>query len=53
MLGIEIPVNFDSPYKAVNIIDFWKRWHITLNRFFTKYVYIPLGGNRRGRPECT
>lgn len=48
MLGIEIPVNFDSPYKAVNIIDFWKRWHITLNRFFTKYVYIPLGGNRRG-----
>ena len=48
MLGIEIPVNFDSPYKAVNIIDFWKRWHITLDRFFTKYVYIPLGGNRRG-----
>lgn len=48
MLGIEIPVNFDSPYKAVNIIDFWKRWHITLNRFFMKYVYIPLGGNRRG-----
>lgn len=48
MLGIEIPVNFDSPYKAVNIVDFWKRWHITLNRFFTKYVYIPLGGNRRG-----
>lgn len=49
MLGIEIPLNFNSPYKAVNIIDFWKRWHITLNRFFTKYVYIPLGGNRRGR----
>jgi D-alanyl-lipoteichoic acid acyltransferase DltB (MBOAT superfamily) len=48
MLGIEIPVNFNSPYKAVNIIDFWKRWHITLNRFFTKYVYIPLGGNRKG-----
>ncbi len=48
MLGIEIPVNFDSPYKATNIIDFWKRWHITLNRFFTKYVYIPLGGNRKG-----
>ena len=48
MLGMEIPVNFDSPYKAVNIIDFWKRWHITLNRFFTKYVYIPLGGNRKG-----
>lgn len=49
MLGIEIPVNFNSPYKATNIVDFWKRWHITLNRFFTKYVYIPLGGNRRGQ----
>lgn len=49
MLGIEIPVNFDSPYKASNIVDFWKRWHITLNRFFTRYVYIPLGGNRRGQ----
>lgn len=48
MLGLEIPANFDSPYKAVNIIDFWKRWHITLNRFFTKYVYIPLGGSRAG-----
>lgn len=48
MLGVEIPVNFNSPYKATNIIDFWKRWHITLNRFFTKYVYIPLGGNRKG-----
>lgn len=49
MLGIEIPVNFNSPYQAVNIVDFWKRWHITLNRFFTKYVYIPLGGNRKGQ----
>lgn len=48
MLGVEIPVNFNSPYKATNIVDFWKRWHITLNRFFTKYVYIPLGGNRKG-----
>lgn len=48
MLGIEIPKNFESPYQAVNIVDFWKRWHITLNRFFTKYVYIPLGGNRKG-----
>lgn len=51
MLGIEIPVNFDSPYQAGNIIDFWKRWHITLNRFFTKYVYIPLGGNRKGQAK--
>lgn len=49
MLGIDIPVNFYSPYKACNIIDFWKRWHITLSRFFTKNIYIPLGGNRRGR----
>ena len=48
MLGIELPVNFNSPYKAVNIVDFWKRWHITLSRFFTKYVYIPLGGSRAG-----
>lgn len=48
MFGIGLPVNFNSPYKAANIIDFWKRWHITLNRFFTKYVYIPLGGNREG-----
>lgn len=49
MLGIEIPVNFNSPYKAANIVDFWKRWHITLNRFFTKYVYIPFGGSRKGQ----
>ena len=48
MLGITIPVNFNSPYKACNIIDFWKRWHITLSRFFTKNIYIPLGGNRKG-----
>lgn len=48
MMGIEIPVNFNSPYKAHNIIDHWKRWHITLSRFFTKNLYIPLGGNRKG-----
>lgn len=48
MMGIEIAVNFNSPYKACNIIDFWKRWHITLSRFFTKNIYIPLGGNRKG-----
>lgn len=48
MMGIEIPINFISPYKAGNIIDFWKRWHITLSRFFTKNIYIPLGGNRKG-----
>lgn len=49
MLGIELPLNFDSPYKAANIIEFWKGWHITLTRFFTKYLYIPLGGNRKGK----
>lgn len=49
MFGMEIANNFNSPYKAVNIIDFWKRWHITLSRFFTKNIYIPLGGNRKGR----
>ena len=48
MMGFELPLNFNSPYKAVNIVDFWKRWHITLTKFFTKYVYIPLGGNRKG-----
>lgn len=48
MFNIEIPVNFNSPYKAVDLIDFWKRWHITLSRFFTQYLYIPLGGNRKG-----
>lgn len=48
MMGMEIPINFHSPYKACNIIDFWKRWHITLSRFFTKNIYIPLGGNRKG-----
>ena len=48
MLNIDLPVNFNSPYKALTITDFWDRWHMTLTRFFTKYVYIPLGGNRRG-----
>ncbi len=48
MFGIVLPRNFNSPYKASNIIDFWRRWHITLSRFLRDYVYIPLGGNRRG-----
>lgn len=48
MFGMDLPINFNSPYKATNIVDFWKRWHITLSRFLTKNVYIPLGGNRRG-----
>ena len=49
MFGIRLPINFDSPYKATSIIDFWRRWHITLSRFLRDYLYIPLGGNRRGR----
>lgn len=48
MFNIDIPQNFNSPYKAVTILDHWKRWHITLTRFLTKYIYIPLGGSRRG-----
>ena len=49
MVNIDLPINFNSPYKALNINDFWKRWHITLTRFLTKYIYIPLGGNREGK----
>lgn len=49
LFGIELPLNFHSPYKASNILEFWKRWHMTLTGFFTRYVYIPLGGNRKGR----
>lgn len=48
MLHINLPRNFNSPYKATSIKEFWNRWHITLNAFFTQYVYIPLGGSRCG-----
>lgn len=48
MFGIELPINFSSPYKASNMIDFWRRWHMTLSQFLRDYLYIPLGGNRRG-----
>lgn len=48
MIGIKLPINFFSPYKAINIIDFWRRWHMSLSRFFRDYLYIPLGGSRRG-----
>ena len=48
MFNIQLPMNFNSPYKATTILDFWKRWHMTLTRFLTKYIYIPLGGNRKG-----
>ena len=49
MINIDLPDNFLSPYTAESVADFWKKWHITLTGFFTKYVYIPLGGNRKGR----
>lgn len=48
MIGVQLPLNFHSPYKATSIIEFWRRWHMTLARFLRDYVYIPLGGNRRG-----
>jgi len=46
--GLVLPLNFDAPYRATSIIDFWRRWHITLSRFLREYLYIPLGGNRKG-----
>jgi alginate O-acetyltransferase complex protein AlgI len=48
MIGVRFPLNFDSPYKAQSLIDFWRRWHMTLSRFLRDYLYIPLGGNRKG-----
>lgn len=48
MMNLDLPQNFNSPYKALTITEFWKRWHMTLTRFFTKYIYIPLGGSRKG-----
>ena len=48
MFGVDLPLNFNSPYKAAGIIDFWRRWHMTLSRFLRDYVYISLGGNRLG-----
>jgi len=47
MFNIILPLNFNSPYKALNIQDFWRRWHMTLSRFLRDYIYIPLGGNKR------
>lgn len=51
MLNIKIPFNFNSPYKARNIKDFWNRWHITLSKFLRDYIYIPLGGSKMGLPS--
>ena len=49
MFNIELPVNFDSPFKSTTIKEIWQKWHMTLSRFFVKYVYIPMGGSRKGR----
>ncbi|HZQ82472.1 MAG TPA: MBOAT family protein [Gaiellaceae bacterium] len=49
LLGFEFPQNFASPYAAVSLQDFWRRWHMTLSRWLRDYLYIPLGGNRKGR----
>src|SRR6266540_128487 len=51
LFGIALPLNFHSPYKAVNIIEFWRRWHMTLSRFLRDYLYIPLGGSRTTLPR--
>jgi D-alanyl-lipoteichoic acid acyltransferase DltB (MBOAT superfamily) len=48
IFNIKLPINFNSPYKAVSIQDFWRRWHITLSTWLKDYIYIPLGGNRKG-----
>ncbi|MDD4915235.1 MAG: MBOAT family protein [Methylococcales bacterium] len=48
LFNVNLPINFNSPYKSVSIIEFWRRWHMTLSRFLRDYLYIPLGGNRRG-----
>lgn len=49
MFGFRLPENFDSPFHATSVKEFWRRWHMTLSRFLTQYIYIPLGGNRRGK----
>lgn len=51
MLGFHMPQNFNHPYTARSVTDFWHRWHITLGAWFKEYIYIPLGGNRRGKPR--
>jgi D-alanyl-lipoteichoic acid acyltransferase DltB (MBOAT superfamily) len=49
MFNVRLPLNFNSPYKATSIIEFWRRWHMTLSRFLRDYLYIPLGGSRHGK----
>jgi len=48
LFGVTLPANFNSPYKSLSIIEFWRRWHMTLSRFLRDYLYVPLGGNRKG-----
>jgi D-alanyl-lipoteichoic acid acyltransferase DltB (MBOAT superfamily) len=48
LFGVRLPVNFASPYKSLSVIEFWRRWHITLSQFLRDYLYVPLGGNRKG-----
>lgn len=48
IFNVKLPLNFNSPYKSTNIIEFWRRWHMTLSKFLKDYLYIPLGGNRKG-----
>jgi D-alanyl-lipoteichoic acid acyltransferase DltB (MBOAT superfamily) len=48
LFGIVLPQNFDAPYRSTSLQDFWRRWHMTLSRFLRDYLYVPLGGNRRG-----
>ena len=51
IFNVELPLNFSSPYKSRNIVEFWRRWHMTLSRFLRDYLYVPLGGNRLGLPR--
>ena len=51
MFGLKFPINFNAPYRATSLIEFWRRWHITLSRFLREYLYIPLGGSRQGFPR--
>jgi len=48
MMGFRFPINFDSPYRSIGITDFWRRWHVSLSSWLRDYLYLPLGGNRRG-----
>ena len=51
ILGVRLPINFNKPYTAINLQDFWHRWHITLSKWLREYIYIPLGGNRCSKPK--